>query len=93
MNLLPAREGDIIELDRVLVVAEGDDVSVGKPMVLGAKVVAEVLEETKGKKVIVFKYKSKVRYRRKIGHRQRYTKLAIRNIEINREPLMEASEG
>lgn len=77
---LPAEEGSTIELERVLLVADGDRVTVGKPTIEGAKVVAEVIGEGKGEKVIVFKYKPKVHYRRKTGHRQIYTRLAIKEI-------------
>ena len=77
---LPAAEGSTIELDRVLLVADGEKVRVGTPTIEGAKVIAEVLGENKGKKVIVFKYKPKVHYRRKKGHRQIYTRLAIKEI-------------
>lgn len=77
---LPAEEGSTIEMDRVLLVADGKKVSVGRPTVEGAKVIADVLGEGKGEKIIVFKYKSKVHYRRKIGHRQIYTRLAIKEI-------------
>ena len=52
----------------------------GRPYLPGAKVVASVLGEEKGKKIIVFKYKPKVRYRRKLGHRQLHTRLAIEDI-------------
>jgi len=77
---LDAAEGKTIELDRVLLIADGDKVTAGKPVVDGAKVVATSQGEGKGKKVIVFKYKPKVRYRRKAGHRQFYTRLAIDEI-------------
>ena len=60
--------------------ADGEKIQVGQPTVEGAKVVAEALKEDKSDKVIVFKYKPKVRYRRKKGHRQLYTQLAIRQI-------------
>ena len=73
-------EGDTIELDRVLAIADDKKVTVGKPIVDGAKVVATSQGEGKGKKVIVFKYKPKVRYRKKTGHRQLYTRLAIDKI-------------
>jgi large subunit ribosomal protein L21 len=73
-------EGDTVELERVYLVADGDNVSVGKPTVDGAKVIADVVDEGRGKKVLVFKYKPKVRYRRKKGHRQPYTRLAIKEI-------------
>jgi len=77
---LPASEGSAVELDQVLLVANGKRVKVGTPTVEGAKVIAEVLDLGKGKKVTVFKYKPKVRYRRMKGHRQLYTKLAIKEI-------------
>jgi large subunit ribosomal protein L21 len=79
---LPVDDGSQVELDRVLLVADGDKVRVGTPLIEGAKVVAEALGEEKGKKVIVFKYKPKVRYRRKTGHRQQYTRLAIKEISL-----------
>lgn len=80
MERLPAEEGSTIELDQVLLIADGERVRVGTPAVEGAKVIAEVLGEGKGKKVIVFKYKPKVRYRRMRGHRQIHTRLAIKEI-------------
>lgn len=77
---LDAAPGQTVELDRVLLISWDDQVSVGHPTVQGAKVIARVLEERKGEKIIVFKYKPKVRYRRKTGHRQVYTRLAIEDI-------------
>ena len=70
-------EGDIIEMDKVLLIADGDRVTVGTPTVDGAKVIATSQGEGKAKKIIVFRYKPKVRYRKKTGHRQFYTRLAI----------------
>jgi large subunit ribosomal protein L21 len=77
---LDVAEGNTVELDRVLLVAQGERVTVGNPTVDGAKVVATSQGEGKGKKVIVFKYKPKVRYRKKTGHRQTYTRLMIDRI-------------
>ena len=82
---LSQEEGSVIEFDRVLLVADGDKVTVGRPVVSGAKVIATVLGQGKGEKVIVFKYKPKVRYRRKTGHRQPYTKLVIDEIVVEVE--------
>ena len=76
-----------MELSDVLLVADGDDVTVGQPRVTGARVVAEVVEHGRGPKIIVFKYKNKTRYRRKSGHRQDYTRLAIRQILVGAEPV------
>ncbi|MGQ9675862.1 MAG: 50S ribosomal protein L21 [Chloroflexota bacterium] len=77
---LPVEAGQTVELDRVLLISEDDKVAVGSPTVPGAKVVATVVEQVKGEKIIVFKYKPKTRYRRKTGHRQEYTRLAIKEI-------------
>jgi large subunit ribosomal protein L21 len=77
---LPAEVGTTVELDRVLLIGEGDSVEVGSPTVAGARVLAEVVGQEKGDKIIVFRYKRKVRYRRKTGHRQRLTRLLIKEI-------------
>ena len=73
-------EGNTVELDQVLLIADGDKVSVGTPTVDGARVVATSQGGGKGKKIIVFKYKPKVRYHKKTGHRQLYTRLVIDKI-------------
>ena len=73
-------EGNTVELDKVLVIAEDGNLVAGKPFVEGAKIKAQVMGEEKGKKILVFKYKSKVRYRRKRGHRQIFTRLSIVDI-------------
>jgi large subunit ribosomal protein L21 len=77
---LDVAEGDKVELDKVLFIGGNGDSLVGNPVIKGAKVVATSLGEAKGDKVIVFKYKSKVRYRRKKGHRQTYTKILVDEI-------------
>ena len=69
-------EGSIIFED-IFLVANGENIKVGKPKVLGAKVEAKVIEEGKADKKIVFRYKSKTRYKKKKGHRQLYTKVQI----------------
>lgn len=80
VEYLGTDEGAEIELDRVLLIADGDNITVGKPVIEGAKVVAKADSNGRGEKIIVFKYKSKVRYRRKNGHRQSYTRLSIDKI-------------
>ncbi|MBZ4682707.1 MAG: large subunit ribosomal protein [Fusobacteriaceae bacterium] len=70
-----------VELNEVLLVANEGEVKVGKPFVEGAKVVATVLAQGKGKKVINFKYKPKKASARKMGHRQLFTELEIKSIE------------
>ena len=69
-----------MELDRVLLISDNDKVSVGTPVVEGARVMATSQGEGKTRKIIVFKYKPKVRYRKKTGHRQLYTRLTIDKI-------------
>lgn len=78
---LDGEVGQSIQLDKVLMVQENGSVRVGSPVVDGAKVVAKVVEHGRGKKIIVFKYKSKKNYHKKQGHRQPYTKLTIEAIE------------
>jgi large subunit ribosomal protein L21 len=77
---LPHDVGAQIDLDQVLLVVNGSGAKVGQPLVEGAKVKATVTRQTKGAKVIVFKYRSSSRYRRKRGHRQPYTRLRIDEI-------------
>lgn len=77
---LDAEPGTDVTLDRVLLVADEGNVRVGTPVVDGARVVASVDEQIKGKKVIVFKMRPKKRYRRKQGHRQQLTRLVIKEI-------------
>ncbi len=79
---LPLGVGQRVELDEVLLVAGGDKVQVGRPTVEGAKVLATVVGQEKGPKIRVFKYRPKQRYRRRAGHRQRYTRLRVDEIVV-----------
>jgi large subunit ribosomal protein L21 len=79
---LPLKVGQEVELDRVLLVSDKNKVQVGNPTIEGAKIMATVASQGKAKKVIVFKYKPKNRYRRKAGHRQAYTRLRIDKIIV-----------
>ena len=79
---MPDAPGSRVELRDVLLLTDGDSITVGNPNVADAVVVAEVIEHGKGRKVINFKYKAKVRYRRKRGHRQGYTRLNVREVRI-----------
>ncbi len=73
----PSDVGEEIDLDRVLLINDGEEIAIGTPYISGAKVEATVISQIKGPKIIVFKYKPKIRYRVKQGHRQRYTRLRI----------------
>ena len=77
---LPGEAGDVVEFDKVLLMNDGSDVKVGTPYLEGTKVFGEIVETGKGKKIIVFKYKSKKDYRRKQGHRQPFTSVEITSL-------------
>lgn len=77
---LEGNVGDTIELADVLLVADGEDVRIGRPVVDGARVTARIVEQDKDKKILVFKKKRRKGYRVKNGHRQHYTALEIKEI-------------
>ncbi len=80
VDRFPAEVGEEVDLERVLLVANDEEVVIGTPLVAGAKVQATVVSQVKGPKVTIFKYKPKERYRVKKGHRQQYTRLRIDSI-------------
>lgn len=77
IDRLKVEEGTALEFDQVLLISDDGDVQVGTPTIAGAKVTATVKEHFKGKKILVFKYIPRKRYRRTQGHRQRYTRIQI----------------
>jgi large subunit ribosomal protein L21 len=79
---LNVEAGEKVVFDKVLVAGEGADIKVGKPYLEGCTVNAEVVENGKGPKVIIFKYKSKKDYRKKQGHRQPYTMVKIESVTL-----------
>ncbi len=79
LALMSAEAGSEIELGEVLLLG-GERTQVGAPLVAGAKVIAKVIGETSGDKIVVFRYRNKKRYRRRTGHRQDYTRVTIRQI-------------
>ncbi len=83
VELLDAEPGKTVTLDRVLLVADGDDASIGQPVVDGAAVSAEIVRRDRGPKLISFKYRPKARTRVKKGHRQELTILRISDITLN----------
>lgn len=78
---LASAKDNKLELEALLVI-DGDKVSVGTPVVKGAKVTAEILGETKGEKIQVLKYKPKKRIKKKTGHRQHYSQIKITKITV-----------
>ena len=83
VDRFPAEIGEQVDLDRVLLVSDGDQIQVGAPTVPGVKIEATVVAQVKGPKIVVFKYKPRIRYRVKSGHRQKYTRLRIDSIAEN----------
>ena len=78
-------EGKKFDITDVLAIIDGDKINVGKPLVSGAKVTAKVLAHGKERKIIVFKYKPKKSYSKKMGHRQNFSKVVIEKIKTNNE--------
>lgn len=80
---IPGEKGQSVSFEKVLLLAneDGTGVKLGKPTVTGARVQAEILEHARAKKVLVIKFKRKVRYSKKRGHRQHYTKVKITSIK------------
>lgn len=79
IELVPCKES--YQFNEVLLTSNGEDVKIGTPYVEGASVSAKVLDpELKDKKIVIFKYKNKTNYRKKTGHRQRYTRVQIEEI-------------
>jgi large subunit ribosomal protein L21 len=77
---LSAEEGNNVEFDQVLALSNDNGFKAGSPMIEGASVKGKVIDQGKNKKIIVFKYKPKIRYRKKTGHRQPYTRVLIEEI-------------
>ena len=78
---LDVEAGDEIEFDVVKAVSKDDSLKVGQPTLEDATVTAEVVDQIKGDKIIVFKYKPKNNYRKKQGHRQPYTRVKVKSID------------
>ena len=93
IDRLATEAGATVEFREVLLIGDNGGTQVGNPFVDGARVIAEVLEQGRDAKILVFKYKNKTRYRRRHGHRQGFTRLAIRQILMpGQEPSPEAAE-
>jgi large subunit ribosomal protein L21 len=91
VELLDAEPGQAITLDRVLLVADGDESAIGRPVVADAAVSAEVVRQTRGEKLISFKYRPKARSRVKKGHRQDLTILRITDVRFGKKSAAEAA--
>ncbi|MFN2174858.1 MAG: 50S ribosomal protein L21 [Anaerolineales bacterium] len=80
---MQAEPGTEIDLENVLLVSDGDKIRVGTPNINRANVSATVIEQVKGPKIVVFKYRPRNRYRVKTGHRQKYTRVQINKISLS----------
>jgi large subunit ribosomal protein L21 len=78
---IPGEVGSSVSFDNVLMFSDGTNVSIGRPVLDNVAVKGHIIEQGKAKKIIVFKYKRRKRYRRKLGHRQQYTAIKIDSIE------------
>ncbi len=96
---IPGRVGDPVSFDRVLMFSDGEDVRIGQPVVDGVAVQGRIVEQGKAKKILVFKYKRRKRYRRKQGHRQQYTAIRIErmggseDVELEQKAMGEGQEA
>jgi len=81
-DLIETEVGSSVTFDRIVLAANGDDVTIGSPLVSGATVTGTVLRQAKDKKILVFKYKPKKRVRKLNGHRQRYAEVRIDKIAL-----------
>src|SRR5258706_11390500 len=90
VELLDVEPGQAITLDRVLLVADGDESAIGRPLVADAEVSAEVVRQTRGEKLIAFKYRPKARSRVKKGHRQELTVLRITDVRLGSKSAAES---
>ncbi len=81
-DLLESEVGASVTFDRVVLAADGDDVTIGTPVLSGATVTGTVLRQAKDKKILVFRYKSKKRVRKLNGHRQRFAEIRIDKIAL-----------
>jgi large subunit ribosomal protein L21 len=87
---IPGDVGSPVTFDRVLMFSDGEDVSIGQPVLENIAVEGHIVEQGKAKKIIVFKYKRRKRYRRKQGHRQTFTAVQIDNIAAKGAEAKEA---
>src|SRR5215467_4560327 len=94
VDLIDVEAGKTATFGDVLLFADGKDVTHGNPLIPGAKVTAEVLEQRKDKKVVAFKYKRRKGYHRTVGHRRKLTRVKIKSISVGaKKPAGKKSEG
>ncbi|MDY6823139.1 MAG: 50S ribosomal protein L21 [Thermodesulfobacteriota bacterium] len=80
MEKIPGEVGDTVSFDRVLMFSDGEQVAIGQPVLENTTVTGRIVDQNKAKKILVFKYKRRKRFRRKQGHRQPFTAIKIESI-------------
>jgi len=81
VETLDAKKGDTVEIKDVYMIADGDKISVGKPTLASAMVTAEVVDEGRGEKLLIFKHRRRKGFRKTNGHRQNYTAIKVKEIK------------
>jgi large subunit ribosomal protein L21 len=92
LEKLPGDVGSAIKFDQILMVGDGESIQIGQPLVDGASVEGHIVDQGRSKKIIVFKYKRRKRYRRKLGHRQQFTAIQIDSILTKGKPASKKAE-
>lgn len=80
VETLPGESGDAVEFSRVLLISDDESVAVGRPIIEGARVTGQIVEQVLGEKLTVYKFKRRKNYRKRNGHRQPYTAVKIENV-------------
>ena len=93
VDLTPVKEGEKYVFERVLMLVDGENSTVGKPYIDGARVEGKVLSHGKGRKIIVYHMRLKKGTRKKQGHRQHFTRVLINSINLNDKVLAKADEA
>ncbi len=84
VDLMQEESGADHAFENVMLYVDGDDVQIGQPYIENAKVVAEIVEEVKGEKVSILRFRRRKNSMRKVGHRQRYTQIKIKEIKVGK---------
>jgi len=84
VDLMQEESGADHAFENVMLYVDGDDVQIGQPYIKNAKVVAEIVEEVKGKKISILRFRRRKNSMRKVGHRQRYTQIKIKEINVGK---------
>ena len=93
IDRLNAKEKDKITLDKILLIKEKDNISIGKPYLKNAKIELEVVSHKRDKKIIVYKMRPKKKTRRKMGHRQELTRVMVKSISISKDSTKTVSKN